>query len=339
MNELPVSADLWALLRDVRILSPTTVALPGEAPSDGVRLSAMRGHPRPSDPLTAALQDLIYRRCYLRRPNQRASAPVEDPAFVAALVAANHGREGWSLGWRLEAQDQNGTIIARKGDTRVDSATGSYQVCPPAPGQQPSREIALRASPGSLTAQRGFYFVFGTTFGDRDDEAKIARLYFNIPAASAPALVAHISGHLNAYDLPFRFKCLTEPAGYLRSDAAVLYVARRYLASAWLILTSKPGVLENLAPTVPMWSRRLAPGLGAAEDPGAGESFGMHRARLTAEGISAAHRRGAEDPGRRLVEIHQRFVAAGLDPARPHLNPGSADFDGLPATAWGEVGQ
>ena len=115
----------------------------------------------------------------------------------------------------------DGSIVARKGDTRVDAAPGVYQTWPPGQPLAVGREVSLRVTRGSMTAQPGYYFVFGEQHADRDDESMTARLYFNVAARDAAALVEHVSRLLNAYLTPFRFKCPTASSGYARSDAAV----------------------------------------------------------------------------------------------------------------------
>ena len=65
----------------------------------------------------------------------------------------------------------------------------------------------------------------------------------------------------------------------------------------------------------PPWTRPLARGVSWADDPGGGESFGLHRCRLAAEGLGSGE------------GVDAAFRAAGLDPLRPHLAPGARDVD------------
>jgi hypothetical protein len=75
-----------------------------------------------------------------------------------------------------------------------------------------------------------------------------------------------------------------------------------------------------------LFTRALRPGVGLAEEPNTGESFGMNRCRLVAEGIADAWRRGDQSLPGREAAIAARFTAAGCDLSRPHLSPDSADL-------------
>jgi hypothetical protein len=86
-----------------------------------------------------------------------------------------------------------------------------------------------------------------------------------------------------------------------------------------------PGFTEILLPTVPLFSKYLLPGLGFAEDPGNGESFGMNRCRLLAEAVCRAHASGEPSALARMAAVREVFGENGLALAAPYLNPGSRD--------------
>ena len=114
------------------------------------------------------------------------------------------------------------------------------------------------------------------------------------------------------------------PASYDRADAAVLYVGSRYFPIAARIVSS---VREKapLEAATPLFTKTLWPGVGAAVEPGTGESFGVHRCRLAAEGMVEAWRQGEPSTEGRLAAIEARFSAAGLDLWRPWLGPDGVD--------------
>ena len=70
--------------------------------------------------------------------------------------------------------------------------------------------------------------------------------------------------------------------------------------------------------------------IGLAEDPGTGESFGMHRSRLLADGLLRAHEHRLRTAAARLPVVVERFAEDGLDLQRPFLCPGSGDDYALP---------
>ena len=158
------------------------------------------------------------------------------------------------------------------------------------------------------------------------------RFYFNCRADSAPALLNELTSSLNRFHTPFHLKVPTARAAYDRADAAVLYVGARYFPIvARLVLQLRERVsLEN---AVPLFTKRLWPGVGVAMEPGLGESFGSHRSRLSAEGLIEAWRHGDDRREARLITVAERFAAAGVDVARPWLGPGAADQFAVPATA------
>src|SRR5262249_20223137 len=137
----------------------------------------------------------------------------------------------------------------------------------------------------SAIAQPGFYFLYGETLSDVWDEHQLLRFYFHASAESSPAVLEYLTAEFNRWQIPFRMKALIEPALYFRTDAVVLYFARRYHQIAVRIVEAMPReVASALHAATPLFTLTLRPGVGMAEDPGNGESFGMHRCRLTAEG-------------------------------------------------------
>jgi hypothetical protein len=71
--------------------------------------------------------------------------------------------------------------------------------------------------------------------------------------------------------------------------------------------------------------------VGTAEDPGNGESFGMHRCRMIAEGIVDAWIAGDQSVETRWNAIGARFSAGGFQLNLPYLGAGSIDFHEVPA--------
>src|SRR5213079_2933834 len=109
--------------------------------------------------------------------------------------------------------------------------------------------------------------------------------FWHLLPGSAVAYIANATSTLNALGIPFRTKVLSDPGAYVRADAGVLYVEHRYCAPAAEAVASIHGALESrLRPDPPMFTRRLAPGLGLAEDPQNGMSFGQSRCRLVVQG-------------------------------------------------------
>jgi hypothetical protein len=326
-----VRDELAAALGQFVIHSPTVFAFAGEAAVD-VRLAA----PAPmaagtsEDPLQAAIHATLYDRCYARRaaPSSPGSGPAgaADPAFGRRLVAANAGREYWDGGWVIHQFGPNGQAFVRKGDRERVAMPGAFIFAGP-PGQAPQigATVSLHVPHETFDAQPGYYFAFGSTLDELADNLTLVRLYFNCGPEAAVSLVGELTAALNRFQTPFQLKTPTGPTLYGRTDALVLYIGARYFPIAARIVGDLVSRIP-LATATPLFAKRLWPGVGAAVDPGSGESFGSHRCRLTAEGIVRAWRRdGSQDTPGRLAAVAASFAAAHLDLQRPWLGPGAAD--------------
>jgi len=72
-----------------------------------------------------------------------------------------------------------------------------------------------------------------------------------------------------------------------------------------------------LVPATPLFARTLAPGIAFAESPPGGESFGINRCRLLAEGLLEGFAAGTAPEAAMLA----RLVAYGIAPDAPERNP------------------
>jgi hypothetical protein len=152
----------------------------------------------------------------------------------------------------------------------------------------------------------------------------LVRFYWHVDAAGAVQLMGLLTRRLNRAGLPFRLKVVNDPRGFGRCDAAVLYIRQAdYAAGAAIVGDIYPHLAAHVGRAIPALTHCLAPGLGLAEDPGQGESFGLHRCMLLAEGLVRGEEAGHGDADARLSVIEQRFAEAGLNLERPYLRPDS----------------
>jgi hypothetical protein len=135
-----------------------------------------------------------------------------------------------------------------------------------------------------------------------------------------------ITRSLNRARIPFRFKTLVNPIDYTRCDSAVLYILREHYEVVRSLLEP---IYVEVAPFLrwrtPVFTKALAPGLGIAEQPPSGNSFGMDRCRVLAEGLVRAHELGRASLDERLHVVLDQFRRARIRPRAPYLNPGSVD--------------
>jgi hypothetical protein len=322
------------VLNKFEIRSPVAFSFDGEPESDvrsfqSAPVSGAASAPG-DDMLAEAIQAVLYDRCYARRPPRATQAAIPDIEFARRLAAANAGRERWDRGWIIHQFGPNGQAFVRKGDRERIAVPGAF-IFDAAPGMTPQigSSVSVRAPSETYEAQPGYYFAFGESLDELADNLSLVRVYFHCRAEDAASLVSELTAALNRFQTPFQLKTPTAPALYGRTDAAVLYVGARYFpVTARIVAFVREKV--RLEATTPLFTKTLWPGVGAAVEPGTGESFGSHRCRLMAEGIVDAWRRGEQDAQARYVATEARFVAADLDFKRPWLGPGGVDPFGSP---------
>lgn len=295
---------------------------------------------RQPHPLVTSLQMLLYEHCYCRRyqaplrpekiaPNGK-SADLYD-----ALSAANGTPERWDYGWRVSQFSSNGMAYATKGGQSRMFLPGQIASLEhfPSPPQPGGMACALLTREDTYS-QPGFYIVQPETAPSQDDHYSFIRFYWHLTPEGAPLLVSEITERFRRYRVPYQFKCLRYGGSYNRADAGVLYAGRRYLHLVLDLVEEVYAVVKDrLQPRVPLFARELAPGLGVAEDPANGESFGLARCRAIGEAVWAAYRGGRQSEKARFAEVAAAFANNGWNLDLPHLSVGSVD----PIPAFGSM--
>jgi hypothetical protein len=276
-----------------------------------------------TSPLYVHLQGEIYDRIYTRP----AGRPTLGEDITPLLSAANRGRERWEHDWLYWQPDPAGGMWVSRGESVYLAQPGQWAM--PNGGGMPTQgaPISVFLSKELPRAQPGFYIAVGETPFDRFTEGRMLRVYFNIEERGAEELVAAVTETLNAFLIPFRFKILNNRGCFTRADGSVIYCGRRYFGILSRLL---PRIYERvkhaLREPVPLFTKRLFSGVGLAEDPGGGDSFGLSRSRLVTQAIWNAWTRGDQSVDGRLAELHTLFGTAGLRIDKPYLNAGSADL-------------
>jgi len=317
-----------AVLRNVVIHSPTTYSW------FGVRSGGLPARIRRSigpEAVRAYLHTFLTSRLYA---DFYAQGWAEPPLKVAPgvgtsrelhltrLSAANAGTGSGSDGWTLRSSDGPRLVVERHGL--------SLWVTPDEMAEDEGGNLRLPLPNDSVRMSPGFYMALGEAGLVGAGGAPIVRLYWNLVAEGAEVLLRRATTELNRAGVPFQLKLLDSPDAYTRCDAAVLYVERAdYPAVAAIVADIYPDVAGWLRTRTPAFTKVLAPGLGLAEDPGAGASFGQHRCRLVADGIIRAFER-REPADNRLSLVAERFAEDGISLDTPFLNPGSTDGYDLP---------
>lgn len=121
--------------------------------------------------------------------------------------------------------------------------------------------------------------------------------------------VSTVTGRMLSGRTPWSLACSTDPLRITRTGSAVLDLPGLDDVPADLLTELQP----LLRPTAPPLCLPIAVGVGAAEYPDNGMTFGEHRCHLVALGLRP--RRRSRDP---LSTIARVFTTYGIDPAAPH---------------------
>lgn len=177
--------------------------------------------------------------------------------------------------------------------------------------------------------QNGFYMAIGDAGSNIYPET--VRIYFNLTAEGAVAVMKSLTYKLNRINVPFNFKVLYDPSVYYRHDSGVLYFERSQYLDVKKILTEVYAETQSYFKTaIPLFTKLLAPGLALAEEPNLKftekESFGTNRCQIVGNGLLAAYYSENNSPQEKMDSIIQQFSLLGIDWQRPYLNSNSKDI-------------
>jgi hypothetical protein len=295
------------------------------------------------------LEVQLYGSCYSKpfRLPLDLSFGATDPAdsLMIELSNANATRERWDYGWKITQFQPGGSVYAQKESQTRMLKQGEYMLQDPAPTAQAGAWIRAFLSKEDTRSQPGFYIVQPEMAPSVEDFQTLVRIYWNIQAEGAPALLRLVTERFNAMRVPFQFKTLRYRNHYQRADSAVLFVGWRYVAiTLRLALEIYAAVEPHMKPDTPLFAKRLAPGLALAEDPANGESFGMSRCRMLSQSMLNAYAKRQQSQKARMNELRALFDQAGLSLDTPHLSLSATDHyvsageaSGLPGRVQGSA--
>jgi HopA1 effector protein family len=277
--------------------------------------------------LSAIVAGLLYSHVYsvsrpmLRRELEGLVRATVSRSLGPMLAAANPGHGRREAGWEcVRVLPDAGVVIVRKRGLQVMAEAvrvraadlGSVRTGAPLVVDTPS---------GSMNRSAGYYVAHSDA--DLDYGAPLARLYVDVSPDGAASVLRQVCTALNRCGLAFDFKVASDAAHFHRCDVAVLYAPRAAVANVWDAV--RPVLAANAAmlrPPVPAWTRAIIPGVGAADDPANGTSFGMDRCHAVALGLVRAASAPRDE---RLAAVTAAFVEQGIDPVSPHLTLGADD--------------
>jgi len=332
---IPIHDDLLEVMDAVEIESPVHYSLLGEPREVTESAPAEASSMAVPSRLESALARDLYERLYFR-PSVPHGPPRADALarreLVAALSVANTGQGTWQPGWTVRRIDEDGLVVVVKDDVGFWVPTTDLRV--PEGLIRPGEACRVRVAKELRHLMPGFYVAIGDAEGDPDDHSDrlepLVRYYWHLMPDAAVAFMAAVTALFNSSRIPFRVKVLSDPNAYHRADAGVLYVRRRCHRRIDVIIAELYStVASGLRTKVPLFTKRLASGLGFAEDPASALSFGEHRCQLAAAALWQSFTRGEFGRDARAAALASGFHQLGLDPLRPYLGPGSEDVDAL----------
>jgi hypothetical protein len=276
--------------------------------------------------LVACLREELYASfyCHGRPVPARWGRPEPvsaDPWLVNAMSQANTGRGSWEPGWTVQRLEGAQATVAT---ARLRASVPAADCRALGGSVRPGAAVSLRLPKELPALSPGFYTVVGDAGASAAPSAGVVRVYWNVNRAGAPHLVGAITSRLNAERVSFRLKVADHPFRLDRCDAAVLYLRGDGFPAVRETLRDAAATLRmQLGRHVPAFTLELAPGVGLAEDDGAGESFGVRRCELLAEAIVSASEEGIAR-GARIEAVAARFAEAGVPIDAPYLEPSLA---------------
>jgi hypothetical protein len=286
------------------------------------------------------LQDHLYRFFYCLGEATPSSLSFQRrPAIPLGpeLERANQGQGYWGHGWQVRSYDPHSmTFMVKRGGLTLQISAKDC-LTPEASFTAPEAMVSVRFQKDLPNFLPGFYMALGDNELKGDEPAGILRLYWNLTASGAVRFVERTTKALNRAELPFTLKALDDAAQYRRCDAVVLYIRKDDYRQVSAILERIYRALEtSMLPATPALTKRLAAGVGVAESPPSGLSFGLSRSRALAEAMLRAHEASRTSIEDRLQSVEQCFTEHGFDFESPYLNLGSFDqFEFLPRPSRG----
>lgn len=300
-------SDLEAIARRVQLVGD------GYAEVDG-RATPVAAAEGPCAGLTRAIYGAFY--CVPEAATAEAGGPDE---FLQALRRANPVAARWDA-WTVAGSDATRLILSQ-GSGAVRRATAA-EVASPSGVPAAGGTVYLPAERDLLTGPEGHYAILGRPVVPAEYGRQV-RFYWNLEPGGAAPFLATIGAGLDRRRIPFQAKVPASPQGYGRADTGVLYLAAEDVPAALDVVAAAHADLRDaLQDRTPLFARRLRRGLAFAESPPTGESFGLQRCRLVAEGLVQAGP-GAGVPGKVEAAL-ARLSAYGLDLETVERNAGTA---------------
>jgi hypothetical protein len=328
-----LSDQLGSLTDTLQVHSPNSFTILGvhhETQEGGAVLQAgsvLSGEAR------ERLAEILYATLHCRKlPGSAPADWVAAREFMHGLSAANAGTGTWQSGWVIRGFAPDGEIVAEKHGIRFWVPSRDFR--PSRTPLQVGGHCWVKVPEECYGLLPGFYLALADPGEIGVEGSGIVRVYWHLWSGGAAPLVASLTRELNRQGVPFELKLLADPAFYPRADGAVLYLsAGVYRAVVPLLSRIHLEVRSWLRGSVSAFAKRIAHGVGLAEDPGEGSSFGQHRSALLADELAKPESLAADSGPERCRAVLTGLQRKGWAPEALYLNRGSTDAYPLLAAA------
>ncbi|SDH91847.1 hypothetical protein SAMN05421505_12662 [Sinosporangium album] len=254
-------------------------------------------------------------------PSRPAVPSPLDVNLGGALDAAHADATRFVGGWRAERATDLGGVIASRGGLLRHIPRAGYTV-PARPGlpARPGDALLARVAWTWCDSDHGFWHTRRGPWPPPGAD-RLTRTYLNVTFDGVPAAIEVLTTMLAGHrDMPYQIKTPLSGAHGGRADAVVLYLGAPDAAA---LAGELPDAARRLAgvlrPACPRFTDPVAPGVGQAQGPLGGASFGQVRCDLLARTWRAAPPGVRRDAETLTSAIARGFADAGVDPARPYL--------------------
>jgi hypothetical protein len=283
------------------------------------------------------LADHLYKNYYCRdhtSSKKKADALWTREAFTNRLASMFQGETiSYDHGWEVSDTDPNGHVYVSKGHYRNLFSAGHY--LSESYSQPVSSGAKVQKAITRYSCQEGdyFFYIHGKIPGEYINNFMV-RYYFNVQAIHAPDVIHTLVTALDKHLLPFEMKCPADPKSFDRKDSVVLYLNKRYHhIFQHLLNDTYPELLDLLDSDIPLFTRKVFPGIGFGESPPKNNtSFGMSRCDLIAQALSncVKNKTPRDDWMNSIMDDIKR---QGFSPHHFYLNPYNSfpyDFSNQP---------
>ena len=255
-----------------------------------------------------------------------------DTALIARLSDANATKAITQRDWVVRSVMDTGAVIAERYGVVRKFAPGLFLADPDMVPLRAGCRITATHHAGSQSLQPGFYHIFSQAKLDMAEVVTTLRFYVNIASPDHAAKVAKLlSTALNDYQVPFTYKTATRLCDYSRADTAVLYIPdRMFSITAEVLRQLIPTLTPFLDPHAPSMTKLWGQGIGFAQDPATGASFGASRSEIIAHALIAARSGAGSKATIFASSFADQIKRLGLNADALHLNAGHRDIYELP---------